>query len=104
MYHHKRGDSFLLTGKIDETIANVSDFTGWTGESQVRNNKSELIAQLTFAWVDATTGKCQLTHLDTSDWPLGNLWLDIRLTSSAGFKVSTGRELLFINQGVTEDV
>lgn len=101
---HKRGDTFDRSGviSVSENGAPVADLTGWTGASQMRNARGLLLAQLTFTWLDASLRLARLTAPDgTSAWPVGELKMDIELTSPSGFVVSTETATIEIVPDVT---
>jgi hypothetical protein len=90
---HKQGDTFDLSGTIDVTLLDqpVLDLTGWTGRSQIRTPKGELVAELVFTWLDASQRLVRLSKpaTQTLTWTLGNVLIDIELTSPTGDVVST---------------
>lgn len=104
MYTHIRGDTFSLAGEVTVTVNGVRqlDLTGWTGASQVRNSLDELIADITFTWVDASLSLVSLTFLgSTANWPIGKVYTDIQFTSPAGDIISTQRTALAVARDVT---
>jgi hypothetical protein len=91
-FQFKRGDTFSLSGQVDLQSEGqlVLDMTGWAGKSQVRTLATgTLIAELTFAWLDATQRLLSLVKANTQDWPLGVAELDIQFTNPQGDVVST---------------
>jgi len=100
----KRGDTFSFIGEIQvQTIDNetLADLTGWTGESQIRTDGLNLVADLDFAWLDATNCVCQLHFANTDEWPLGKVFIDIKLTSPAGGEIRTETDSFEIIEGIT---
>lgn len=87
----KRGDTFDFSGQVSLTDSGVvvQDMTGWTGASQLRTSLDVKITDLTFAWLDAAQRLCRITGVATSEWPLGDLFMDVEFTSPAGDVVST---------------
>lgn len=101
---HKRGDTFELSGPITVTDNGqpVASLVGWTGRSQIRTAATgELVAELTFEWLDAAARLVRLRCADTSTWPLGLAEVDIELTSPAGSIVSTDTAQIHIVKDVT---
>ena len=81
---HKVGTTFVAAVSID------TDITGWTVKSQVRKLDGNLVADLTFALVEAgeLASTYTLTKLDTSTWVEGKYHWDIRYTEPDG-KITT---------------
>jgi hypothetical protein len=103
IYKHKRGDTFSMSGTVSATDGGVAvtDFTGWTGASQVRDENGDKVADLTFAWVDPTAKTMTLTYAATTSWPVGNVFLDIQLTTPAGDIISTGTTRFAVIEDIT---
>ena len=103
IYKHKRGDTFSLSGTVSATDGGVAvtDFTGWTGASQLRDESGAKIADLTFAWVDATAATASLVHTSTTTWPVGPAWFDIQMTTPAGDIISTESTYFQIVEDIT---
>ena len=104
MLTHNRGDTFKLAGEVTVTINGTRqlDLTGWTGASQARNNLDELIADLTFAWVDASLSLASVTFAgSTANWPIENLYTDVQFTAPDGDFVSTQRTAFAVARDVT---
>jgi len=87
---HKQGDTFDFSGVATDGDGDAFDFTGWAGLSQVRKTDGTLIEQLTFTWLDASTGLLQVKSVDdTQAWPVGKSFFDIQFTTAAGEVIST---------------
>lgn len=99
----KRGATFDFSGPFTVTVDGValSDLTGWTGKCEIRTDNGELVASPTFTWVNAATRIGRLRAVDTEDWPLGPVFLDIRLTSPTGDVVPTSTTRMEIVREVT---
>lgn len=94
-----KGDTFSVYGTIKSD--SVTDFTGYAATSQVKTAKKELVANLTFEWVNAAQGVCRLTD-DTTEWPVGTHQMDIRLVSPTGIKSRTGVDAIQVVEGITD--
>jgi hypothetical protein len=105
LVQHKRGDTFDLSGAIDVTLDGqaVQDLTGWTGRSQLRTTAGKLVAELDFVWLDATKRLVRLrkSASATLTWELGEVLIDIELTSPAGDVVSTPTATLLVTKDNT---
>lgn len=101
---HKRGASFDVSGQINvqDNGSPLLDLTGWTGSCELRTPSGKFIADLGFAWIDATQRLCRLHADSTSTWPLGLAVLDIKLINAAGQSVITDTAQLNIIKGVTQ--
>jgi hypothetical protein len=102
----KRGDTFDLVNttplSMEGPSGTVIDFTGWTAAAQLRE-RGELVADLTFSWLDATEGLFRLHSAEsTSAWPLGELLCDIEFTAPDGTVVSTETFQVRVQAGVTQ--
>lgn len=99
----KRGDTFILSGPITVTDGGeaLTDLTGFTGRSQLRELKGPLIAELVFSWLDAEQCLCQLSASNTAAWPVGLAEFDIELTSPAGQVMSTRTACIEIVKDIT---
>lgn len=78
---HKKGDTFRVHGRFTG-----SDYTGWTGRSQVRNDADDvLLSEMVFAWVDVSQGFFVAEILQTDNWPANKYVLfDVEVTSPSG--------------------
>jgi len=104
MLTHNRGDTYKLAGEFELTVNGTRqlDLTGWTGASQVRNNLDELIADLTFTWIDASLSLASVTFAgSTANWPIENLYTDVQFTAPDGDFVSTQRTAFAVARDVT---
>lgn len=101
----KKGDTFDFTGQVNVKLydgQSIDDLTGWTGRSQIRDASQNLIADLTFTWIDAATRTCRLhTSASTTDWPTVDAYIDIEFTSPEGVIASTNTEDFCIVDGPT---
>jgi len=101
----KRGDSFDFSGPV--TIKNadgaeVTDLTGWTATSQIRDKDGELISDLEVTITDPATRKIRVRATgSTSDWTLGRAFTDIQFLSPDGIISSTQTREFEITEGPT---
>ncbi|UGV19953.1 head morphogenesis protein [Pseudomonas phage Pa BHU-15] len=84
---HTRGDSFVVQGRVSQDGIPV-DITDWVIRSQVRNG-SEVVAELVISMTDATKGLYRAEALDTTNWPLVTLDIDIHYAMPGGYKYTT---------------
>lgn len=101
---HKRGDTFDYADQLAMTIdlVPVTDFTGMTGSSQIRDLSGKLVASLEFTWLDATTGHYRVRATGPTDaWPTGLLRHDVQLTTASGDVISTATESFTCSEDVT---
>lgn len=109
---HKRGDTFDYSDQFELTIDGVpvTDFTGYTGASQLRHvgdpaagiAPGTLVATLTFSWLDASDGLYRVRATgSTAEWPLGLIKHDVQLTAPGGDVMSTPTELIKLVEDVT---
>lgn len=107
MTDFKRGDSFDYSGAgITATLNGqaVSDFTGWTGASQVRPARGgDVVATLDFQWLDAAQGSFRISAPgSTAAWPLAVLAFDVRLTAPGGEVITTGAAQFNVIEAITQ--
>jgi hypothetical protein len=105
LVEHKRGDTFDLSGAVDVTLdgQSVEDLTGWTARSQLRTPVGTLVAELDVVWLDASKRLLRLrkSASATLTWVLGEVLIDIELTSPAGDVVSTPTASLIVTRDNT---
>jgi hypothetical protein len=106
----KRGSSFDFSGEITITeritpIADptpISDLTGWTGESWIREESGKLIQKLTFVWLDATQRLARIySPVSTASWPICEAEFDIKFTSPDSEVVVTQTTPISIKRSIT---
>ncbi len=100
-----RGDTFAFVcpsaGIVVDGVA-VDDYTGWTGASQIRSSNGTLIADLTFTWIDLSTGQFTIIYAgSTQDWGVGEIYIDVEFTSPGGTIVSTRKAVFSVVGDVT---
>ena len=96
-YEHKHGDTFDFSGAATLENGGTVNMTGWGGESQIREADGTVVEQLTFAWIDASTGTCRVySGASTVAWPEGRVFFDIQFTTDTGTIVSTPTVTLVI--------
>lgn len=107
----KRGDDFILALQV--TIAGVvQDITGWVIEAKVASRVGlpnipagftwKKVADLSVNDLEPLTGQYVLSA-NTSTWPAGTLYYDIRYTTDAGQKVTTESIRIDVETGPTGD-
>jgi len=98
----KRGDSFDELINLPTTFGD-GYFASWTLSSQIRTSRYlKFIADLSPVWLDPiTTRTVRISHLDTTDWPVGDASIDIQLTSPEGVVISTATISVSIIQDIT---
>lgn len=79
---HKRGDTFDRVLLIPEVTFENGYFLLWDVASQIRTPRGKLIAELTATWADPEddTRFLRLFYEPTTDWPLGDLEIDVQFT------------------------
>jgi len=104
----KRGDTFDFSGPVTVTQdgAPVTDFTGWSAISQIRDLEDVLIDDVTVTWVSRAPGVIRLQVADTSDWPVSRrpvskVQIDVEFTSPDGVKISTSTQTITIEGDVS---
>jgi len=95
----KRGDSFVFTNNYltDDTGSQI-DLTGWLIRSHVRDSSNELIDTLDIV---VSQFEYSITKIDTSLWPIGNLFWDIEYTTPDGIVFSSDTIVIKVIQDVT---
>lgn len=90
--------------EIPEGSVGMSDMTGWAGRCQVRTQSGVLVQELGFEWLDASERlfKVSATAAQVADWPVGSHVYDIELTTPAGQRLSTKKDLLILREDVTK--
>lgn len=105
MNTHKAGDTFSYADQLVMEIdgQTVTDFTGMSGASQLRDSRGHLVCDLAFTWLDASQGLYQAHHPGPTDhWPVGQVLLhDVQVTTAAGAVVSTDTETIKVTLDVT---
>ena len=105
-YKHTRGDTFSVAGEVEIKDSNgdrILDLTDWTGASQIRDENDELIAELTFTWVDATKSLMALVFEESTDeWKIGRLYTDVQFISPAGDIISSKVAFFDVSRDVTK--
>ena len=102
---HKRGDTFDRVLLIPEATFADGYFLLWDVASEIRTARGKLIATLTPSWADpaADTRFLRLFAEPTTDWPLGDLELDVQFTrQSDGFDQSTETITVQVVRDVTQ--
>jgi hypothetical protein len=104
-YTFKRGNTFELSGTVEivQAGAPVTDLTGWTGTSTVRDVNNKLISTLILSILNPLTMlvKVRQTAEDTRLWPIGTLYMDIRFTAPNGDIVNTSTAEINVVKEIT---
>lgn len=104
-YVHYRGDTFDLLASISAVVNGVSvtDFTGYTVASQIRDPKGALIATLSVQWIDIIAGKVRLyMPTSTADWPLTRAKMNVRVETLDGKMISSSAAFFEIEAPATQ--
>lgn len=91
-YVHYRGDTFELVANLRAVVngVEITDFTGYVVESQVRDPRGSLIATLTVTWIDQEAGVAMLAApASTAAWPETTANMNVRITTAGGKKISS---------------
>lgn len=104
-YKHKRGDTFELIVRLKAIVnaVSVTDLTGYTAVSRIRDPKGVLIASLDFAWIDATQSIARFSAISSLTWPLTNAIIDIALLTPAGKRITSDSETFLITEAQSRD-
>jgi len=97
---HKRGDTFVLTAQYCQDNGTPASLAGYSIKSQLRDQGDNLVHEFAINVTDEALGKFSFTPVDTSQWPLGALVMDIQYTFDI-VVVSTGKIELEIIKKVT---
>lgn len=99
-----RGASLDLLIRIPRVLAD-GFFVGWTVTSQLRGDKnSQFVAELEPEWTDPpTTRVLRLRNAaETSAWPVGEAWFDVRFESADEQQVIyTRAKQIYITRSIT---
>lgn len=85
----KRGDTFNPLIRVTEDNSEPVNISNWTIISQVRDIRDNLISTLNVSNRVDSSGEFNLGTLDTSSWPVGELFWDIQYINAEGVKIST---------------
>lgn len=104
---HKRGDTFDQVMIIPEATYSNGYFLLWDVASQIKTARGKLVADLTTSWDDpaANTRLLRLFADPTTDWPLGDLELDVQFTrQSDSYIQSTETIVVQVLKDITQVV
>lgn len=90
----KKGDTLVLTVNLDHAVQ-ASEL-----KSQVRNSKGVLLGDFDITPTD-NEGQFTFTILDTSNWDLGNAYMDIKRTFG-GVTATSDTIAIPVTKGVTQ--
>lgn len=99
----KRGDTFLRNCQISENGVPI-DITGWTIRSQIRDKSGVLVDNLVTSITNAATGSYTINKsaVSTASWIVGDHFMDIEFTTSAGSVMSTETVRIKIETDITK--
>lgn len=104
-YTHKRGDTFVLQGRV--MVDGVAqDISGWAlPRAQVRD-KNTLVEELTVSKIDGGTSGYYLikSAKRTDSWPAKDLSMDVEYVTPADNVVSTDTITIACVPDVTQEV
>lgn len=89
----KRGDTFALNADITDANEQPVDYIASQVRSQVRAKNDELITTLSVQKVDEIPGRYVLMAGDTSNWPIGTLYMDIEINNGEAIMSSSTIEI-----------
>lgn len=99
-YKLKRGSSFKIpTAVLKDVNKQPVNLTGYTVTSQVRDSKSNLVADVPLI-LSADGLSFSSSIVDTSNWPVQELYCDIRF-EIGGQVTSSDTFAIRVEQGVT---
>lgn len=101
---HYRGDTFELVATLRATVngVEVTDMTGYTASSQIRDPKGALISTLTVTWIDQVAGIAKLSAASSATWPLTTAKMNIRIVTNAGKQISSDSVFFEIEEPPTQ--
>lgn len=85
---HKRGDTFAPTAQFCQDGGEPASLVGYTVRSQLRDAGDALVHEFQLEITDAPAGLYRFLPVNTSVWPLGELYMDIEYTQG-GMVTST---------------
>ena len=91
-YVHYRGDTFEMVATLRAVVngVEITDFTDYVVESQVRDPRGDLIATLTVTWINRAAGIAMLSApTNTSAWPQTKANMNVRVSTPAGKRISS---------------
>lgn len=100
---HYRGDTFELIARLEAMVngVEITNFAGYTVQSQIRDPKGALIATCITTWVDAVAGVVRLEAGPSNNWPLTTAEINVRLISADGKKISSDSAFFRIEEPPT---
>lgn len=101
MIQMKRGDTFAFYIALQDDDGEPVILEVGSLKCQVRNNLDQLIAEMDIALTD-TAGQYIFRKDDTTTWPLGELYYDIRFLVD-GISTSTSTDTIYVSKDVTKD-
>ena len=101
---HKRGDSWSYIGIADirSPDGTLIDLPGWSIASEGRTGSGALVQTFSMDWIDPVAQTYSMQAMNTRDWKLGTLNLDIQFSSPSGFVISTPTAAIEIVNDVTK--
>ncbi len=100
IYEHKRGATLDLSGRLTPTEGQSTNFTNWIGKAQIRTLNDEVIATLTFSWLNELTGDLRIrSSSPTNGWPLGVAEVDVKFETPAGdYLYTTTQQIMIVRE------
>ena len=97
---HKRGDSFVLTIELTKEDGSVIDLPMQDLKSEIRAKNNRLISEVEILQT-YTPGSYILQVLDTSEWPLGEIYMDVKMREE-NVKTSTDTLIIPVVRDITK--
>ncbi len=99
-----RGDTFEFSGPVTITVNRVvlTDATGYSFRSQVRDGANALLSELTCSFLSYDPPVVHvIADESTNSWTLGPARIDLQFLTPAGKIVSTKRVSFIVEEDVT---
>ena len=99
----KIGAEFSFASQFtDEETGDPEDLTGYGLTSHIATACGEFRDELTAVWTDASIGTFDLSSVSTSNWPTGELFWDVAVTTPAGAPVYTDTFCVETKKAITQ--
>jgi hypothetical protein len=98
---HRQGDSWAYVGtaSVKSVDGDIVDVAGWGISSQLKKHNGDVVADINTAWISTAEQTFSHNYLDTTTWPLGTLYFNIKLTSPGGEVISSTPAAVTITKG-----
>ena len=100
-FTHTRGDTFRVSGRLVNNTPQGKvpiDITDYVVEAHVMDG-ARTVASLVYTIVDAEDGRYSMAAIDTDDWPIKTLVMNLRYILPSGDKLSTKVFNVFVVKG-----